>query len=409
MQDKKPKSLKEALISKLPKDIFEKVNRSFEVIGNIAICEIPDKIIEYEEIIAQTLLELNTNITTVLKKISIHNGEFRTQEMKVIGGINTKTTTYKENGINLEIDVEQIYFSAKLSTEREVLAKEVKDYSNQLVLFSGAGPYTFVVTKHNPNINQITSVELNPIGHKFAQKNLKHNKNNLKHNTAFKEIFNEIKKNNIPLYDKHVIANFNSLMYQFYNISAKDFKPKIRGNKEKFNEDDTNIFQKEPLEVFNFLKDSNERTTFYLKDFSKEHILKNIKLSLICFPNKFKYVLSVEDYTLFIETLHEKNYLFNYCNNPQLTCEDLIKYDEIYMPLPKTAHQYLDVAFKCAKKGCIIHLYNFLPGNEFPKGIEELVNEYAKKHNYQIKILQTRKVGQYSPGKYRVCCDFKIL
>ena len=39
-----------------------------------------------------------------------------------------------------------------------------------------------------------------------------------------------------------------------------------------------------------------------------------------------------------------------------------------------------------------------------PKG-----EKAAEKNGVKVEIIETRKVGQYSPRKYRVCCDFKVL
>ena len=45
----------------------------------------------------------------------------------------------------------------------------------------------------------------------------------------------------------------------------------------------------------------------------------------------------------------------------------------------------------------------------FPFETENKVIKASKKFSRKIEIIQTRKVGQYSPRKYRVCCDFKVL
>jgi len=86
-----------------------------------------------------------------------------------------------------------------------------------------------------------------------------------------------------------------------------------------------------------------------------------------------------------------------------------LKYDEIYMPLTKDAELFLSVTFNNAKKNCIIHMYDFVHDNEFPHKSENAVKKYAQDNGFEIEIIETRKVGQYSPRKFRVCCDFKIL
>jgi len=84
------------------------------------------------------------------------------------------------------------------------------------------------------------------------------------------------------------------------------------------------------------------------------------------------------------------------------------KFDRIIMPLPKDADTFLDIAFTVVRKGTIIHMYDFEHESELDLG-EKKVLDAAKKANINVKILKTVKCGQYSPGKFRICIDFKIL
>ena len=249
---------------------------------------------------------------------------------------------------------------------------------------------------------------MNPVGHEYAIQNLNINKNNLKRSQKFLEFKKIIKEYNIPLYDKYIVENLNSLIYQFYNIDANLFNPKLKiiETKHKF---DDEIFLKEPKELFEFLKFMKGESNFNIKEISNKNVLKNIQLSLILFPEKFSYTITKKNKTFLFNTLHEKNYLFNYLDNTDQDLESIHKYDEIYMPLPKTANEFLKIAFNNARDNCIVHMYDFMRANEFPQKSEEFIIEFAKKNNHNIKILQTRKVGQSSPRKFRTCCDFKIL
>ncbi|MBL7100590.1 MAG: methyltransferase domain-containing protein [Nanoarchaeota archaeon] len=79
------------------------------------------------------------------------------------------------------------------------------------------------------------------------------------------------------------------------------------------------------------------------------------------------------------------------------------KFDRILMPLPKSAEEFLDTALKAAKKGTIIHFYDFLLEQDFDQAVDKV-----KKHCKKCKILDVVKCGQYSPRKFRVCVDFKV-
>ena len=76
------------------------------------------------------------------------------------------------------------------------------------------------------------------------------------------------------------------------------------------------------------------------------------------------------------------------------------KFDRIIMPLPKTAHNYTDLALKHIKKGGIIHIYDFAKKEDFPFSL-------IKKLSPKLKVLRAVKCGVFSPKIDRVCLDVK--
>ncbi|MFH1972366.1 MAG: class I SAM-dependent methyltransferase family protein [archaeon] len=234
-----------------------------DIIGDIAVVG--------EDVSKKVCNELlkKKNINVVLRKKGIHSGEFRTQKLEIICGEARKETIYKENGVEMKLDVERCYFSPRLSTERMRIANLVKDKEKILVFFSGVAPYCLVIAK-NSKPSLIVGVEKNPIAHEYA-------------------VWNCRKYKNIELYNK----------------DARDFESKI-------------------------------------------------------------------------------------------------KFDRVLMPLPKSADDFLDVAFKFVKKKGIVHFYDFLHESEIP-------DVALKKIKGKIKVLKIVKCGQYSPGKFRICVDFQVL
>jgi tRNA G37 N-methylase Trm5 len=174
-RSRKTTTLKKTLSAKLSDDEMAVLQSAFDVIGNIAIIEIPEKLVRREKQIADALLRTNRNITTVLKKAGIHGTEFRTQKMKWLAGEKTKETLHRELGIMLKLDVENVYFSPRLSSERKRIAGLVKPGEDILVMFSGCAPYPCVLSKHTQARN-ITGIELNPVGHMYGMENLKLNR-----------------------------------------------------------------------------------------------------------------------------------------------------------------------------------------------------------------------------------------
>ncbi|MEM4260011.1 MAG: 50S ribosomal protein L11 methyltransferase [Candidatus Woesearchaeota archaeon] len=174
------KKLKDAMANKLSLQEHKFLRKSHDIIGTIAILEIPNELEKKEKIIAKTLLKINPRIKTVLKKNGEHQGVYRIQPMKYLAGIKTKEAVYKENNVIMKFDVEKVYFSIRLSEERKRISRLVKPGENILVMFSGCGPYCLILAK-NTKASNVLGIEINPIAHKYGLENIKINKiNNIK-------------------------------------------------------------------------------------------------------------------------------------------------------------------------------------------------------------------------------------
>ncbi len=168
-------NLKELLKKKLNSKELSLLVRSFDVIGDLAIIEVPKGLSKKEKLIAKTVLNEHKNIKGVFKKYSAHKGIFRTKRLKFLAGENRKTALHKENGVQILLDIEKCYFSPRLSNERLRIAKLVKPKERILVMFSGVAPYQLVIAKNSP-AEAIYGIELNRIAHKFAYENVIKNK-----------------------------------------------------------------------------------------------------------------------------------------------------------------------------------------------------------------------------------------
>jgi tRNA (guanine37-N1)-methyltransferase len=173
---KSNEDLRSTLSKKLTKKEFAHLKTSFDTIGSIAILEIDKELRKKEKIIADSVLAANKNLRTILRKSGRHSGEFRTQKLKYITGERTKEAVHKENGVVMKLDVEKVYFSPRLSTERQRVANQTKPGENILCMFSGCGPYPLVLIKLQPRIKSIVSVEKNPVAVKYQKENIAMNK-----------------------------------------------------------------------------------------------------------------------------------------------------------------------------------------------------------------------------------------
>jgi len=167
--------LKDALSGLLTQAELETLIGSFDIIGDIAIIEIPGALESREKEIGDALLVVHKNLKTVLKKLGPMEGEFRVRRVKPIAGEERTTTLYKESGVVMELDVAKVYFSVRLSHERTRISELVKPGERILALFAGVGPFPLVIAKTHKDA-EIIAIELNPDAVASMEKNIIRNK-----------------------------------------------------------------------------------------------------------------------------------------------------------------------------------------------------------------------------------------
>lgn len=195
---------------------------TYDIIGSIAIAKF-DRLDtnEYKKKWAGSFLKENHNIKTILEKIDKVKGRLRIAKTSFILGENTKETIHTENGCRFHLNVDETYFSPRLSNERKVISEEIarsitRTRKNVLVLFAGVGPFPITIAKliKKQGKNAIViSNELNRKASKFAEENVKLNKleNYVKVVQGdAKNILALLKKHKLPLkYDFIMMARPN--------------------------------------------------------------------------------------------------------------------------------------------------------------------------------------------------------
>lgn len=276
-------SLKKLLRAYLDIEKIKLVPRGYDLIGHVAILEIPEELKKEKRLIARALLEVNKNIGTVLEKSSGRKGKLRLREYKFLAGKRRYETVHKEYGCQFKLNPIKVYFSPRELTERQRIAEQVKPNETVMVMFSGTCPYPIMIAKKQPKVKKIIAIELNRTAHKYAAENVRINK----------------------VGDKIV-----------------------------------------PI-----LGDVRKKSESW----------------------------------------------FGKC-------------DRIAMPLPLGAESFLDVAVMCLKrKNGIIHFYNWGEEDDLFDNAVKLIRDNMRKMKKKYRILDMRKVLPYSPKKWKVCVDFKIV
>src|SRR3972149_9405932 len=161
-------SLRELLKDKLQEEKILLVPKGFEIIGDIAIMNLPASLQDEKQIIAQALVSHRKDIKVVLLKKNKLAGMYRIRDFEILIG-NRTTTLHSENGCIYYVDIARTYFSGKMYFERGRIAEKVNDGEEILVLFCGVGPFLFPIAKKR-DVN-ILGLDNNPIACALFKKN----------------------------------------------------------------------------------------------------------------------------------------------------------------------------------------------------------------------------------------------
>jgi tRNA (guanine37-N1)-methyltransferase len=148
---------------------------SYDIIGDIAVIEIPRGSKARPREIAQEIVMVHPRIKTVLAKTGERSGEFRLRGFRKILGKETETV-HREHGFRFRLDPTKVYFSPRESTERERIASMVGPGETVMVLFAGAGPFGIVIAGKQPGVGRVYQVEINPRGFEYMKQNIAMNR-----------------------------------------------------------------------------------------------------------------------------------------------------------------------------------------------------------------------------------------
>jgi len=166
--------LKRALESVLSEKESAEIFSAFDQIGDIIIVRIPDLLLGKKEIIGKTLLEQIKNANTVFYQSSPVEGDFRIRDLEILAGENKTQTEYKEFGCRFIVDVEKVFFSPRLSTERNRIADLVEDGETVINMFGGIGMFSIMAAKKKKCT--VYNIDINPDAAKLCEKNISLNK-----------------------------------------------------------------------------------------------------------------------------------------------------------------------------------------------------------------------------------------
>ena len=217
------KTLMEFLENKLPPHLLASLPQALDVIGDIAIIEIPRELKLYESEIGEAIIKTHRNVRTVLAKAGAISGTYRLREFTFIAGEHRTQTVHREFGCQYHVDVAKAYFSPRLSHEHQRVAALVQTGETVVDLFAGVGPFSMLIAKKNPNV-RVYAVDINPDAVELLKVNARVNR---VENRVFPVLGDarQITANKLKGSADRVIMNLPETAIEFVDAACQAIKP----------------------------------------------------------------------------------------------------------------------------------------------------------------------------------------
>jgi tRNA (guanine37-N1)-methyltransferase len=172
-------TLKEVIKPLIPRELWDKVPRSFDIIGSrsgaVAIIEIPPELENYKFLIGETIIKLNKHVKAVLRRVGARESEFRLYRYEVLVPGPTEVI-HKESNYLIKVDPTKAYFSPRDQGDREDIARQIMPGEVILYPFAGVGPYAVTILKRQSLVKLVIAIELNEYAYYYMLDNIKLNK-----------------------------------------------------------------------------------------------------------------------------------------------------------------------------------------------------------------------------------------
>lgn len=169
-----PRTLNDAMSSLLTPEELDLLPRAYDLVGDIAVLEIPDALSKHAHQIGDAFLSIHRNFTTVLAKKGAISGETRVREYNVLAGQNKTHTVHMEYGCRIAVDLAAAYFSPRLLEEHNRIAGQVSDDEVVLDMFTGIGPFALHIARKCHA--RVIAVDINEKGIDLLQKSITMNR-----------------------------------------------------------------------------------------------------------------------------------------------------------------------------------------------------------------------------------------
>ena len=136
------------------------VPRAFDVVGDIVLVRLPPELEGRRFEVGEALLGFVPGARLVGRDRGVR-GPDRRRDVERIAGTGSWRTRHRENGLELDVDVEAAYFSPRLAREHARVADEVRPGETVYDLCCGVGPFAVTIARDG-RARSVTAVDANP-------------------------------------------------------------------------------------------------------------------------------------------------------------------------------------------------------------------------------------------------------
>jgi len=165
----------EILGETLPPNLWVFIPKSLDIVGHVAVLELPTELQGYKHVIGKAVLEAHKNVKTVLAKSGSIEGTYRLRLYELIGGDGRTETLHRENGCSFLLDVSKVYFSPRLAFEHRRVSEQCHEGETVLDMFAGVGPFSIQIAKKHGNV-KVYSSDANPDAFAYLRRNVASNR-----------------------------------------------------------------------------------------------------------------------------------------------------------------------------------------------------------------------------------------
>jgi tRNA (guanine37-N1)-methyltransferase len=173
-RSRRSKSILEELEGKLSPSQLASLPHSYDIVGDIAVLEIPPELSDQQFLVGEAVLHVHKNIKVVLAKAGKIDGVTRVRRFTHLAGENRTTTLHRENDCVFQVDLAAVYFSPRLVTEHSRVARQVLPGEVVVDLFAGVGPFSILIAKRVDA--RVYAIDINEAAVELLKQNIHLNK-----------------------------------------------------------------------------------------------------------------------------------------------------------------------------------------------------------------------------------------